>query len=355
MRRQQDETVGTDYAARHRRGGVRHAVALQALMEHPTGEKVPCRIVDVSSTGMGLEIGDALVGAEHASFAPGTKPTIRFLPGKGSDTTQTVEASCAIMWMGRRHFGVRFESPDAALRAALKAVVHAEMDARKEEGSGSADGMDARQRAILKACRQTLQKQIPNLVWVLRSALEQRLRAGAAGKRADAAQCADDAALLESKAMAIGLSAEHRFLSSFADCFRLQRTQELTVSQIREAMREAEGRAERAAQLQATGGTDPLFQRVVQDARERYGERFRTLDLWMAQVCDQDLDDPANPLAPATACHILWESIVEQSASTPVRQALEAVMLKQVMPLLADLYDALERTLDAQGVNAGRN
>lgn len=349
MRRDESEVIRADPGAQHRRGGVRHQVALQALMIHPTGATVPCEIVDVSNGGMALEVREARLGPEHASFRPGTNSVVRFAPSAG-EPDETVSVPCAVMWVARQALGVRFEQTDAKLRAALKQAVHAAIAERREDERAADHEPSAEQRRLLKLCRRTLQTHVPNMVWTLRTNAMQRLRAqpGTDARSAQATKAA--AELLEAKAMSIGLTAEHRFLSAFSDAFQLQRTQELTVTQIRAAMREAEARAAAAASREEPDEDDRLLLRVVQEANERYALRFRALDARLAKACDHETDGDSNPLEPGPMCRILWESVTEHACSVVIRQALELVMLRQVIELIGDLYDALEGVLDEQGV-----
>jgi hypothetical protein len=70
----------------------------------------------------------------------------------------------------------------------------------------------------------------------------------------------------------------------------------------------------------------------------------------LANVLRRRIDDKMNPLAPSTICRVLWESITQYSESPRIHGCLHGVIVNNLIPLLSDLYDDLEKVLDEQGV-----
>jgi len=68
-------------------------------------------------------------------------------------------------------------------------------------------------------------------------------------------------------------------------------------------------------------------------------------------VLRQRIDEnPANPLLPAVMCRMLWQGVTGYCDSPRVYACMRTAIVKEVMPLLAELYEQLDEALDALGV-----
>ncbi|MEQ8663370.1 MAG: hypothetical protein RLW62_21345, partial [Gammaproteobacteria bacterium] len=61
------------------------------------------------------------------------------------------------------------------------------------------------------------------------------------------------------------------------------------------------------------------------------------------------LDAKSNTLLPGAICRILWHAITHYCGSPRVHKALQQIMLNDVAPLIGELYQALNETLDNEG------
>ncbi len=85
-------------------------------------------------------------------------------------------------------------------------------------------------------------------------------------------------------------------------------------------------------------------------AAEKFKLKLFQLNVRLAGVLGHPLDPDANPLQPATACRILWQATVDFCDSPRMRRCLHDAIRVRVVPLLGELYDAIEKTLDEEGV-----
>ncbi len=333
----------------HRRANMRHDVAVPAVLTDMLGIEVDCMIEDVSSTGMLLAIQVVPSEPSREPLKQGTLATLVFAPDPQRAPNDKVSTSVRIMWRAPIAVGIAFAEPTPALRAGLRVIAQNAVNERI--ASGRTTGPTAEQRAILKACRQTLQKLLPNIIWSMRTELVNRLRTLAdESKGAEAAEAAAEADLIESKAMGITRTIEHEFLQGFAAVSDLEQTQEMTLMQLK-ATSKAKDAASGDGKVVATRVAEHNARIVAlaQRVEERYKSQFFELSVRLANVLGHQLDDRANPLVPGGACRIFWEAVTSYSDSGRVQKQLHQAMLARVMPLLGELYDGINKTLDEQG------
>jgi hypothetical protein len=198
-------------------------------------------------------------------------------------------------------------------------------------------------------CRKTVEKLLPNIIWTLRTETTRRLRQGAETAAPQVARDARaEADALDEKANAIGRTIEREFLQAFAETSDLDQTIELTVAPM--------FLKRPAAQTTPTPDVDILSAETIdQDATviaiahaaaERYKLKLFQLNVRLANVIGHPLDAESNPLVPLTACRLFWRATVSYCDSPRVRRCLNDTLRTRIVPLLGEVYEALDKSLD---------
>ncbi|MGR8918510.1 MAG: DUF1631 family protein, partial [Gammaproteobacteria bacterium] len=331
-----------------RRTNMRHEVAIPGRITDQHGIRLACEIEDVSSSGMALALESHTPEPGREPLEQGTLATLEFAPDPMHAPEQQVSVRCRVMWRAPVAVGISFQEQTPELRAALRTIAQAAVIARVNESQQRGRGLGAEQRQTLQACRKTVQKMLPNMMWVLRTELVKRLRAAASSASGtDAKEALAEAERIEEHAMAISRAIEQRVLQGFGQASDLDETQELTLMQIRRVRNHEASHAEmvddRAAEQNAR------ITALAQAIEDRFKSAFFELNVRMANVLGHPLDENTNPLVPGNACRIIWHSVTEQADSLRVQQELKAAMLEKVMPLLGEIYGAVNETLDGAG------
>ena len=330
-----------------RRGSIRHEVSLPAIVFDRKNNAVACTIEDISSTGMALKIDLKTPEPGREALEQGTSARLEFSVRLIDGSSQKVQAPVQIMWRTPVGLGVRFKRQDDNLRTALKAIAHAAVEARVVDPAQGRHGRSPEHRKVMLACRKTAEKLLPNIIWTLRTETGRRLRHEAdASTPSQARDARTEADLLDEKAIPIGRTIERQFLQAFAVVSDLDQTQELTVAPLL---------MKRPASAAAPGFDVVADEEAEQDstiiaighaAAEKFKLKLFQLNVRLANVLGHPLDPRENPLQPATACRILWQATVEYCDSPRVRRCLHDAIRLRVVPLLGELYDAIDKTLD---------
>jgi len=351
VRHQEPELVEAQTTPHHHRDNLRHNVRVPARIEGQAGLVIPATIVDVSRTGMALEIdGPVALEPQQRALESGARARIRFRR-RSAGSRALVTAQVEVIWATHRAIGVRFAHADGELFTALREIVANAVQARRASQAAQRHELTPRARQALRACRKVLQNSISNLAWVIRSNVVKQLLSEAENRHDGGAQAAAEAQRLEQRALSIGLTIEQRFLREFSEVFDLDQTQELTLAQVRDAAGSQPDAAQRARDEAAARAADNrLLKRVVFEVEERHGARYRTLAQRLARVHGGAQGDLGGPLAPAPACRVIWQAITAQADSPRLERILEQVMQRHAVNLLGDLYDAIAHVLDTHGV-----
>lgn len=333
----------------HRRANMRHEVAVPGRLTEALGIEVDCVIEDVSKSGMLLAIEPVPTEPNREPLKTGSNATLEFTPDPVNDPANKVTTQVRIMWRAPVALGVAFNEDTPALREALATIARAAVEARVEQGQST--GLTAAQRAVLKECRKTVQKLLPNIVWSMRTDLANRIRTAADEAGDDNRRAMEaEANLIDEKAMAITRTIEHQFLQGFAAVSDLEQTQEMTLMQLRTTEKSKDAAlAEAALELQGAADHNAHIAAVAQALEEQYRSQFFELNVRLANVLGHQLDAARNPLVPSNACRIIWQAVVNYSDSQLVQKHLRYTLLQRVMPLLGELYDGINKTLDENG------
>jgi hypothetical protein len=282
----------------------------------------------------------------------GTLAMLEFAPDPELAPTDKVVVEVRVMWRAPVAVGVRFTSTPPALRSALKAIAEAAVIARLDESEKRRRDLSPAQRRVLQACRKTVQRLLPNLVWVARTELCNHLRLHARqGSPAETQEATAAADLLDAKAMAITRTIELQVLQGFAEASDLEETQELTLMQLKATRSGRRGGEDDALGMVSDHDTDrgARIAALAHTVEERYKSQVFELNVRLANVIGHPLDPNTNTLLPGTICRILWQAITDHCSSPRVHKTLQQIMLEDVMPLIGELYQALNETLDAEG------
>lgn len=329
-----------------RRAHLRHAVAIDAVALDPRCGEIACLVEDLSASGMALrtELSAPVPGKEP--LKPGVEIKLRFAPAPGAEE---ITVAGRVMWRRPTAFGLRFSQIDETLTAALRAVARSAVEARLGGTASVRREMTAAQRSMIRDCRRTLLKLVPNLVWSLRSELASQLRLAAQGAGNDeAAVLISNADTVDEQATNIARTIEHEFLQGFAEATGTDETQEMSLAIVAAAAASKE-----QAALEITADRDARDAAIVavlgNGARERFKVQFFELDVRLANVVGHVLDSQVNSIAPEVACSILWSGITRFADSPNVRRYLRKAMQQRAIPLLGELYAALHEALDEAG------
>ena len=334
-----------------RRGSIRHDVSLPAIVFDRRGTAVACTVEDISSTGMSLKIDLKAAEPGREALEQSTSARLEFSVRSGTGASQKVVVPVQVMWRTPVGLGLRFKRQDDNLRAALKVIAQAAVEARVAEPVGGRRARPDNHRKVMLACRKTSEKLLPNIIWALRTETVKRLRHEADGATpAQAREARAEADLLDEKAIPIGRTIERQFLQAFAVVSDMDQTQEMTVAP--PFMKSGGGDA--AGAIGVVGNDESQQDATILAIGHATAEKFKLklfqLNVRLAGVLGHTLDPEDNPLQPVTTCRILWSSTVEYCDSPRVRRCLHDAIRARVVPLLGELYEALEKTLDEEGV-----
>lgn len=351
MRHQEPELVEAQTTPHHHRDNLRHDVRVPARIEGQAGLVIPATIVDVSRSGMALEIdGPVALEPQQRALHAGARARVRFRR-RSVGSRALVTAQVEVIWATHRAIGVRFVRSDDELFTALREIAANAVQARRASQAAQRHELTPRARQALRACRKLLQNSVANLAWVVRSNVVKQLLHEADHRHDGGAQAAAEAKRLEERALSIGLTIEQRFLREFSEVFDLDQTQELTIAQVRDATGGQPDPAQRARdEATARAADNRLLTRVVIEVEERHGARYRVLAQRLARVHGGNQGDVGGPLAPAPACRVIWQALTAQVDSPRVERILEQVMQRHAVGLIGDLYDAMAHVLDTHGV-----
>lgn len=332
-----------------RRANMRHEVQLPAVAEDPICGTFRCTIEDVSSTGMALVMEAVAPQPGQEPLKQGRRVGLTFAPDPENAPLSKISVPCTVMWRTPVAFGVRFVEINEALRAGLKAIASHAVEDRV--ASTKRTGLSPEQRGIMLECRKTVQRLLPNLIWTLRTEITRLLRAKAEELDNDAlaAPLLADAKLIDEKSSAIGRTIEHQFLQGFAVASDLDETQELTMGHLAGTLGGVKGNASAGLADNAEVDQNSRITALAHTTEERYKSKYFELDVRLANVIEHPLDRDKNPLAPATACRILWQATVTYCNSVEVQRALQNAIQKRITPLLGEMYEELHKTLDKAG------
>ena len=334
-----------------RRGSIRHDVSLPAIMFDRKGTAVACTVEDISSTGMSLKIDLKAAEPGREALEQGTSARLEFSVRLEAGRSQKVVVPVQVMWRTPVGLGVRFKRLDDNLRGALKIIAQAAVEARVAEPVGGRRGRSANHRKVMLACRKTSEKLLPNIIWALRTETCKRLRHEADGAPpAQAREARAEADLLDDKAIPIGRTIERQFLQAFAIVSDMDQTQEMTVAPIFQKNAGEDGEGAIGVVGSDESQQDAIIVAIGHAAAEKFKLKLFQINVRLAGVLGHTLDPEDNPLQPATACRILWRATVEYCDSPRVRRCLHDAIRARVVPLLGELYEALEKTLDEEGV-----
>ncbi|MEX2479738.1 MAG: PilZ domain-containing protein [Gammaproteobacteria bacterium] len=317
------------------RDRVRHDVRIDAFVVGRAGRSFPAVIVDVSSSGLALEVDYSMLDTVTPGLERGMQATVR-MPREPGDDHAAQEAAVQVMWCRKNAVGVHFEQPDGALYRSLQALVSAAVAERTAAAVRREQTAEAQRRRRLRATRKVMQSALPTLIWTLRTGLINRLRLLARSEP----EAAGEAALLEDKSAAIVRGIEHEFLVGFALLCDLDCTQELSIAQLRAARAEAD---ESASSSQPR---DERMASIVDSVQDRCRSQLRAWCTRLENLLGYRIDPLHNPLAPATLCPAMWMVFATHCSSPRVERELHGMLVREFGPALAQLLEALTRDLE---------
>jgi hypothetical protein len=277
---------------------------------------------------------------------PGVEIELRFAPD-ASDKPFVIPA--IVMWRTPTAFGLQFKGIDEALSKVLWEIAQTAVQARLQESATGRREMTAEQRKIIRDCRRKLQKLVPNMIWTLRTDL--------ASQRRTAAQSADhalkhslmaDADSIDAHAPHIGRTIEHDFLQGFTEATDMDETQELSLAVVQAASAKAD-MVETKLMAEQDDKQQAIIAALGHSAEERFKMAFFQLDVRLANIVGHALDREVNSLAPAVACRIMWRGVTAFHDPPQVQKFLRKTMQTKLIPLLGELIEAQQQTLDAAG------
>lgn len=325
------------------RDHVRHDVRIDAFIVGRAGRRFPATIVDISSSGLALEVDYSMLDTVTPGLERGMQAIVR-MPREPGDDDAPQEAAVQVMWCRKNAVGVRFEQADGALYRTLQALVSAAVAERTAEAVRREQTAEAQRRTRLRATRKVLQSTLPSLIWTLRTGLINRLRLLARSEP----EAAGEAALLEDKAAAIARSIEHEFLAGFALLCDLDCTQELSIAQLRAARAEADEAGSSARPR------DERMASIVDSVQDRCRSQLRAWCSRLEDLLGYRIDPLHNPLAPATLCPAMWAAFATHCSSPRVERELHGMLVREFGPALGQLLEALTRDLEQTPTSSSR-
>ena len=350
MRLDDERVEAAPDEGRNRRSNLRHEVALPAVAADPAHGAYRCVIVDISASGMALRFSGAIPTGPAEPFATGANITLRFAPDPHFAPEHTVAFPATVQWRNPVAMGIEFKSVHEELASALQTVAEAAVRLRSEELSATQQRRSPAQRKILVDCRKTMQKQLPHILWTVRTETINRLNAAAArASDLEKSEFFRQAGLLEEKAAAITRTAELRFLKQFETVSDLDQTMEVNMVQVNAET--VHGLAPKPSSLadDSQCDHDARVLTLGHSAEQRYKNEYFELEVRLANVAEHKFDTSDNPLVPVVACTIVWESIIAFCNGSETKAALQQAMQEHFIPLLGELYISLHQTLDESG------
>ena len=162
---------------------------------------------------------------------------------------------------------------------------------------------------------------------------------------------AADADLLDQKASALGRAIERRVMLSFAELGSLDSTQQLLMRSPAAVV--GDQTTNLGLMGQARAENSPGLAATITQVEALVQRKSFEINVRMADVLGRRVDDQENPLVPAVLCSMLWYSTLEYCDTPRVQRHLQESIKRRIAPLLSDLYDDLETTLNEHGVRPG--
>lgn len=336
-----------------RRTSIRHEVKLHAIIFDRRALPLPCTIEDISATGMALRLDTGAGEPGRDALEQGTSAKIEFAPRPEDPDAPRFLIPVQVMWRTPVGAGVRFRKVDDVLRAALREVAEAAVKRRVAAAPVHKHSMAIQQRKVMLACRKTIERLLPNMIWTLRAETVRKLRQFAdTASPHDARELRAEAALIDEKANAIGRTIERLFLQEFAETSDLDQTQEMTVAPmfLRKTPDAKAAPVPVSVVDEQVVDQDATLIAIAHSATERFKLKLFQLNIRFANVLGHPVDNSSNPLQPMNGCRIFWQATVEYCNSVAVRRSLYDTIRTRIVPLLGELYEAIDKTLDDEGV-----
>ena len=330
---------------------LRHEVAIPATIIGRESAPVECEIRDLSSTGMSLAMQLQIPDTMDDPLGEGCKAEVAFTPDPEHAPVDKISLPVQIMWRHPQGVGIRFLKSNNTLRAALSTVARNAVDSRLNDLAGSNRFSPVEQRKILSACRKSLEKLLPNIIWALRTDVSRRLRLFAEdASPEDASETRAEADQIDEHASAIDRTIEIGFFRSFARSVDLDQTYELKFADvISTPAPDANDDTLDVVGEQATEHVAAITA-MAHVAEERYKSKLFELNIRLKDVVGHRMDNESNPLYPTAACRLFWDGTLEYCSSPRVRRHLHDAITARVVPLLGEIYDELHKILNAHGV-----
>lgn len=342
-----------------RTGGLRHDVAIPAHIELIAGDDIQCEIVDVSSTGMYLRLVMFLEQGDPRTLPSGGAVTVAFVPDAENGAGTKVRVRGEIVRRDPHGIGLRFGNLDKDQTRALRMVAVRAVESRASRARSSADTkvaaaskIDARQ--VCSACLKVLERRLASLLWTLRTEVTTRLR----NRRQSDADSAEgsaraDAELIDEKGTAIARTAERRVIQAFARLADLDSTEQIVLAHLKR--KPAAPAVSTGQKIGLVGDKAVQSSVLLEDACQRLetalSSRSFGVNVRLANVLRRRIDgEESNPLLPDVMCRMLWQSVTEYCDTPRVHNCLRAAIVHEITPLLSELYEQLDQTLDTFGV-----
>ena len=330
---------------------LRHEVVIPATITGQQSAPVECEIRDVSSTGMSLAMQLQLPDTSDDPLAEGCEARVEFTPDPEHAPVDKVSLPVRIMWRHPQGIGIRFLESSDELQTTLRTVARNAIDTRSNGSGDRSRFSPAVKRKTLSACRKSLEKLLPNIIWALRTDVSRRLRLFAENVSPEEARAAQtEADRIDEHASAIGRTIELGFFRSFAKAVDLDQTHEMRFADvIPDATVEATDGELKVVGTKAAEHTATISA-LAHVAEERYKSKLFELNIRLKDVVGHRMDNESNPLYPTAACRIFWNATIEYCNSRRVRRHLQEAITARVIPLLGEIYDELHMTLNVHDV-----
>ena len=339
-----------------RKGGLRHKMDVPARIMLKGGGRLDAKIRNVSATGMYLRHAMLAEKGDVEVLQIGNLVLIYFAPDPENAPGEKVRLYAEIVRRLPHGIGVRFLNMTSEHKRALRVLAVLAFHARevsataaKDAESSSTAKRDA--RVITSACRKVIERRLPNMIWALRTEVAKRLRlmprGEAHGKGLDGRVLAQ---IIEDKGTVISRTIERRVIQTFAEVGGLDDTQEVLFTGIQRAkIKAAAGREPNLVANETLDGTVAM-DATCQRFESALASKSFDVNVRLANVVRRRIDNIENPLVPKVICRMMWESVAEHSNARSVHTCLHDTLIEQVVPLLSDLYDEIQKTLDQHQV-----
>ena len=333
------------------RRAMRHETSVPGRIVDYQNSELYCTALNISATGMRLELEASAPEIGKTPLKKGTFATV-WLEDEQAEAgaERELELAVEIMWRTVVSCGVRFRDMTPAQRDRLEAIVEAAVRNRIGAVAVARERLGSGQLQVFQACRDTVRKKLPNILYSMRIELINRLkeRKKQAGDEAKL-ELQSAIAAFERAMLDISTTIENEFLASFEEAADLDVTQELKLDDLADTVSLASilGASPRRKPAKTyDGNLEGLAHRID----EKLKKHFFELSVRMANVMGHTLDESANSLTPKTATRIFWSGVVEHCDNKSVKRELQSVLFRDITPLLDELYDALDEVLDRHNV-----